>query len=287
MDRKTVSVNGIELSVADGGDPDASALLLLHGWPESARAWSKLEPLIGGDFRLLIPDQRGFGQSERPQGVASYAMPQLVADAVGLLDWAGVATVGVVAHDFGGAVAWAMGAMYPERISRMIIMASPHPMRLRRAAIENPDQLRRSFYVWLLHSESGRALLAADGYRRLADWAFGESAGVTPQDRQAYIDEWSQPGAFEAMANWYRANYRPQWFDPAVPMELPPTKVPVLYIHPERDQAFVPEAATGSGEWVDAEFEEQIMVGTSHWMIHEKPQEVAAAVGEWLATGRS
>ena len=287
MDRKTASVNGIELSVFDGGDPDGPALLLLHGWPESARGWAKLVPYIESEFRLLIPDQRGFGLSQRPDGVDSYAIPTLVGDATALLDWAGVDSAGVVGHDFGGAVAWAMGAMVPDRVDRMIVMASPHPMRLRQAAIANPDQLRRSFYVWLLHSESGRRLLGADGYRRLAGWAFGDSDGVSLQDRESYIAEWSQPGAFEAMANWYRANFRPEWFDPDLPLELPPTMVPVMYIHPERDSAFVPEAATGSGKWVDAEYEETVMAGTTHWMTHEKPQEVAAAVRGWMTSGRS
>lgn len=285
MERKPVSVNGINLSVQVSGNPDGPTLLLLHGWPESARAWSGLVPLLELEYRLVIPDQRGFGASDRPEGTAAYSMTTLAADAVELLDWAGADTAGIVAHDFGGAVAWALGALVPERISRMVILASPHPMRLRQAGIENPDQIRRAFYVWLLHSPSGRSLLAADGFERLAAWAFGGTDSVSWTERRAYIEEWSAPGAFEAMAQWYRANYRPELFDPGVPLELAPVTVPVRYIHPERDPAFVSELASGSGDWVDAEYDELVLAGTSHWLVHERPGEVARLVREWMAQG--
>ena len=123
----------------------------------------------------------------------------------------------------------------------------------------------------------------ATSVRRLAVWAFGGSPGVTARQRDAYRDEWAEPGAFHAMAQWYRANYSPDLFNPDVPLQLPPVRVPVRYLHGERDFAFVPEMATGSGEFVDAEFDEHIVPGTTHWMIHEKPEEVAALIRDWMA----
>jgi pimeloyl-ACP methyl ester carboxylesterase len=84
------------------------------------------------------------------------------------------------------------------------------------------------------------------------------------------------------MAEWYRANYRPELFNPEVPLELPPVRVPVRYLHAEQDPAFVSEMATGSGEFVDAEYDEQIVAGTTHWMVHERPGEIARLVREWV-----
>jgi pimeloyl-ACP methyl ester carboxylesterase len=279
MECQEITVGDVTLSVQTAGSEDAPVLVLLHGWPESARGWSKILPLLELEYRLIVPDQRGFGASSKPDGTSAYAMAKLVGDVVGLIEWSGVERVGVVGHDFGGAVAWGLGAFAPERVSRMVVMAAPHPLRMRAAAIANPQQWQRSFYVWLLHGRAGEALMARNDFKTLANWAFSEAVG--PEEREAYRSEWRQ--AFHSMAEWYRANYRPELFDPAVPLELPPVRVPVRYLHAEHDVAFVPEMATGSGEFVDAEYDEQIVEGTSHWMVHERPGEIARLVRGWMS----
>lgn len=282
MGSHRVEVGDIALQVTVSGPSTGPVLLLLHGWPASGRFWRPLLPLLDSDFRLIVPDQRGFGESDRPVGTAAYSMEHLVADAVGLIDWAGVERAGVVGHDFGGSVAWGLGISHPDRVIAMVIMASPHPMRMRAAALDNPDQLRRAFYVWLMHAgDAGERLLAAGEFRWLADWAFAPS--VPAAERAAYRREWAAPGAFRAMAEWYRANYRPELFDPAVPLELPPVRVPVRYVHPERDPAFVAEMATGSGDFVDAAYDELVVPGTSHWLVGERPEAVAGLIRSWMA----
>ncbi len=285
LDLHDVTVNGVRLHVATAGADDAPPLLLLHGWPESRHGWDAALPLLAEDFRLIVPDQRGFGRSDRPEGTDAYRMGQLVGDVAGLIDWSGSEQAGLVGHDLGAAVSWAAAALIPSRLRRVVTMCAPHPMRFRQAAIDNPDQLRRAFYAWLLQTDEGERLLAADGYRRLAAWAFGASPAVTEEQRNAYRAEWAEPGAFHAMAEWYRANYNPELFNPDVPLRLPPVQVPVRYLHGERDLAFVPEMATGSGEFVAADYDEQIVPGTTHWIIHERPDEVARLVREWMSRG--
>ncbi|MFQ5948885.1 MAG: alpha/beta fold hydrolase [Acidimicrobiia bacterium] len=277
-----VEVQGVRLHVVTAGPEQAPPLLLLHGWPESWRTWTELIPLLGRHFFLIVPDQRGFGDSDRPEGTDAYRLSALVADLIGILDRWSVDQIGVVGHDTGGALAWTLGMTVPDRVRRMVILAAPHPMRLREASLGDPRQARRAFYVWLMHSgEPGERLLGSDEFRLLAAWAFAGS-GVSEDLIEHYRREWARPGAFHAMAEWYRANYRPDFLNPDVALDLPPVRVPVRYLHAERDAAFVPEAATGSGKFVEAAYDERVVPGTTHWLPHEEPELVADLITDWM-----
>ncbi len=277
-----VPAAGVELHIVTAGPDDAPPLLLLHGWPDSWRCWEAVIPLLAEEFRLIVPDQRGFGESDAPEGTESYAIGMCVADTTLVLDYFEVERAGLVGHDFGGAVAWAAAALVPDRFDRAVILASPHPMRLRAAAIENPRQMALSFYVWLLHmGRRGEALLAADGYRRLAEWAFAGSR-VPDEVIEGHIVRWSEPGRFHAMAEWYRASFPPELFNPDAQFELPPCPIPVRYIHGARDLAFVAEAATGSAGHVAAESDEVVIEEATHWLAWDVPDRVTALIREWM-----
>lgn len=277
-----ISPGGVGLHVATAGPADAPPLVLLHGWPEDHRCWQSVAPLLADRYRLLMPDQRGFGRSEMPEETGAYSMPALLADLLGLLDHLGIERAGLVGHDVGGALVWNAGAFAPERFTRAVVLSAPHPLHLRRAGIEDRSQLRHAFYAWLLQAgEAGEALLGAGGFRWLADWAFGGSsipAGLVEEYRRL----WSQPGRFHAMGGWYRANYRPDLFNPDRPLQLPAVRLPVRYLHGEKDPAFVPGAARGSGEHVAADYEEQVLTGIGHWLPHDVSALVADAVDGWM-----
>ncbi len=283
IEHHTVSSNGIELHVVTAGDAHAAPLVLLHGWPETWRCWEPIIDRLGADFRLVVPDQRGFGRSDAPMETAAYHLAVLVRDLVAVMDHFGLERPGLVGHDMGGALTWSAGSFIPERIGRAVVLSSPHPLRFRAAALEDPRQLAKAFYVWLMHAgESGEALLAADDFERLAVWVFGGS-NVPGDLIQDYRRDWSRPGRFTAMAEWYRANYRPELFNPDVPLQLPPVRIPVRYLHGQADVAFVPGAATGSGEFVEAAYDERIVEGVGHWLTHDVPDLVADAIREWMS----
>lgn len=283
MRAHTIDAGGTALHVVEAGDPEAPAVILLHGWPEDHRCWDRVIPLLEGELRLIAPDQRGFGRSAKPEGTAAYALPLLTADVHLTLDALGVERAVVAGHDVGGALVWALGAFTPDRFAAGVVLASPHPSRLRQAAIEDPMQWQHSFYVWLMHAgRSGERLLGSDGYRPLADWVFAGS-GVPDGLVEAYRADWAAEGAFTAMAEWYRANFRPSLYDPAVPLDLPPVTIPITYLHGDGDLAFVPAALHGSGAYVDAPFREEVLPGVSHWITHEAPDRVAGAIREAAA----
>ena len=281
MDEHRVDVDGVTIRYFVVGDGDRP-LLLLHGWPESARAYGSVVPLLSDGYRLIIPDQRGFAGSDKPLGRDAYRMGTLMTDALAVTTDAGAGRFGVVGHDLGGAVAWALGAVSPASVAAMVVLASPHPKHFKRVAAASPDQVQRSFYAWLLNiGEKGERLLGRGDYEYLAQWAFAGSA-VSEEKRLAYVAEWKQPGAFTAMAEWYRANYTPDLLNPEVPLDLPPVTVPVRYLGPERDAAFADGMHTGSGDFVEAPFDERTVAGTTHWMCHDQPEAVAALIDEWM-----
>jgi pimeloyl-ACP methyl ester carboxylesterase len=281
----TVASGSVDLHVVTSGRSDAPALVLLHGWPEDWRCWEPVIEHLADRFRLVIPDQRGFGRSDAPEGTAAYHLSVLMGDLISILDHFGLARPGLVGHDLGGALAWSAAAFVPDRVGRAVILASPHPLRFREAGIDDPRQLSRAFYVWLMHAgPSGEALLAAGDFERLASWAFAGSK-VSEQRIEEYRRDWARPGRFHAMAEWYRANYRPELFNPDVPLSLPAIEVAVRYLHGELDLAFVPGAATGSGDHVDGDFDEQIVPGATHWLTHDVPDVVAHAISDWMDGG--
>jgi pimeloyl-ACP methyl ester carboxylesterase len=284
MDEHRVDIGGITLRVRTAGDEGCPVLVLLHGWPDSGRCWDRVVPHLEDRYRLVVPDLRGFGRSDMPEGVDAYRMHVLVADVAGLIDWAGGGPVSIAGHDFGGALTWQAGTWLADLLHRAVVLAAPHPLRMREVGSGNLDQLSRSFYVWLLQNDAGLDLLASGDFSFLAAFAFGGSKAFSDEDRDAYRSEWRQPGRFRAMANWYRANFRPELFNPDVPLELPPVAVPTRYVHGERDWAFASGMATGSGAFVGAEYDEQVIAGASHWMPQERPDEVARLIDEWVGS---
>ena len=279
-----VATNGAELHVVTSGPADGHPVLLLHGWPDSSRCWSRVAPLLS-QYRLIIPDQRAFGRSSMPEGVEAYRMRALLGDVVALLDWAGANRASIVGHDFGGAVVWQAASWLADRLDAAVVFASPHPGRFREVAAGNVEQLMKGFYAWLMQTDEGVSLLTQDEARMMARFAFGGALEV--EEAEAYRREWTaDAGRLAAMASWYRANYSPAFIDPGVDLTIRPAQIPVRYVHGERDSAFVPEMATGSAAFVDAPAEDHVMEGASHWMPQTRPEEVAAHITEWVERHR-
>ena len=145
--RRVSLSTGITMAVAEAGPVDAPPVILLHGFPESHRTWAKLVPLLGDRFRLIMPDLRGFGQSDRPQEVEAYTMDTLVADLFALADALGVDRFALVGHDWGGAVAWAAALRGHPRIERLAIINSPHPWIFQKSLVEDASQRAASQYM--------------------------------------------------------------------------------------------------------------------------------------------
>src|SRR5947208_9098506 len=163
---RDVAINGVRLHcVVEGEGP---LVLLLHGFPETSRAWRKQIPALAERFRVVAPDLRGYGTSDKPKGIAAYRTSVLADDIVGLIHAFDAQRAHVVGHDWGGAVAWATAIEHPEAVDRLVVLNCPHPVVMARALRSNLAQVRKSWYMfafqlpwlpeWALRRDGARAL---------------------------------------------------------------------------------------------------------------------------------
>lgn len=281
---------GVRLHYACCGDPSRPLLLLLHGFPEYWGAWQELMPEFADAFYVVAPDLRGYNLSDKPDGVKAYRAPALVADVVGLIEALGRRSATVVAHDWGGAVAWALAIAHPQRVDRLVILNAPHPVPFARLLANDPAQQAASSYMnWLRRPDSAQRL-AADHCARLFTMLQAGEGGtwLDGPTRERYLQAWQQPGALEAAVNWYKASplYPPQGDDPgAARVDLKPAdfmvRVPTLVLWGERDQALLPSLLDG----LDALVPELRIVRlpqASHWLVHEAPAAVAREIRTFI-----
>src|SRR5215472_2733735 len=236
----TTTVNGLRFFFVDEGH--GTPVVLLHGFPDTSFLWRhQLPALVGAGFRVVAPDLRGRGQSDRPERVGDYRLSTSLTDVAGLLDALSIARAHVVGHDWGAAVAWILAALRPERVERLVALSVGHPAALAHPTLE---QLQKSWY-YLLFAIPGlaEAALQQDEWSLLR--AFLQGSG----DIERYIADLSQPGALSAALNWYRANVPPERFiRPA--SRLPAVHAPTLGIFSTGDHYLTEEAIVRSAEQV-------------------------------------
>ncbi len=143
-----LKVNGVDLHAAAAGPADGPLVVLLHGFPEFWYGWRhQIGPLAAAGLRVLAPDQRGYGLSDKPTGRLAYRLDTLADDVLGLADALGRERFAVVGHDWGGALAWHLAARNPERIERAAVLNGPHPATVWGHTLASPSQAVKGWYV--------------------------------------------------------------------------------------------------------------------------------------------
>jgi pimeloyl-ACP methyl ester carboxylesterase len=283
-----VETNGQRLEVWTSGDPGSERLaLLLHGFPEHAFSWRHQLPLLAKlGFRVWAPNQRGYGKSSRPKGVASYRIEELVADVAGLIDAAGARHVTLVGHDWGGLVAWEFAARRARPLERLVILNVPHPMRFREELATNRAQRRRSLYAvlfqlpwlpeWLLRRKG--AALIEQAFRGMAI----DKSRFPDEVLAVFEENVRQPGAATAMLNWYRAaGPRFGRLGTEGGVAHPIIETPTLLIWGEADRALGKETSFGTERFVK-DLTVRYLPHVSHWVQQEAPERVNELLEEWL-----
>lgn len=265
----TFEINGVPLYVEEHGS--GTPVLLLHGWPDSARLWRHQIPfLTGHGFRVIAPDLRGFGRSGKPADVAGYRLRNSVADVAGILDALGAGTAHVVGHDWGAAVAWLAAALLPDRVRTLTALSVPHPFA--------PHTVRQQEMAWyqLFFQFEGiaEATIAYDGWAWFREFSRGDG------DQQQYLADLSRPGALTASLNWYRANLAPRL--PGPPPQLPPVTVPALGIWSTNDHYLDGERMRKSAAFVTGPWRYEEITGASHWIPLDAPGELNHLLLGWL-----
>jgi pimeloyl-ACP methyl ester carboxylesterase len=276
-----VETNGVTLHTVQAGPEDGPLVVLLHGFPEFWYGWhDQLRPLVEAGFRVVVPDQRGYNLSDKPDGLDAYRMPELAADVLGLLDAADREEAAVVGHDWGAAVAWWLGLHHPDRVSRLVAASVPHPSVLTRALRRSWTQRFRSAYVLFFQLP-----VLPEAVSSLHDWETtvrtmrrtSLPGTFSATDFELYRAAWEQPGAFRSMLNWYRASLRRR--------DTPQTErvtVPTLVVWGGQDQFLPRSMARPSADLCD-DGRVRLFPDATHWVHHEEPVAVGEALVEFCS----
>jgi pimeloyl-ACP methyl ester carboxylesterase len=281
---------GVTLNVALAGDPVNPAVILLHGFPESHRTWREIWRRLDESFFLVMPDQRGFAGSDLPQDVEAYKTDTLIDDIFALAKALRLGSFALVGHDWGGAIAWGAALREDPRLTRLAIINAPHPVIFQKSLIESPAQREASQYITAFRTRGFERSVEAMGFDAFFEKTFARHVDISliPQsEKLQYIADWSQPGAFNAMLNWYRAS---RLIVPPIGMNVPDAllrafpsvKVPTLVIWGMKDAALLPIQLDGLDELVD-DLAIVRLPDAGHFAPWEAGPEVAAALEPFLA----
>jgi len=272
-DSTLVDVNGIKLNVYDVGS--GPAVLLIHGFPDTAEVWRyQIPALVQAGYRVIAPDVRGFGDSDKPEATEAYQLMNLVGDMVGLMDKLGIEKAHVVGHDMGAAMAWVIGIFYPQRVNCLAVLSVGHPMTRSDRTV---DQREKAWYMLFFQFKgTAETLLQKD------DWKlFGEILR-NHSEMSHWKKQLSRPGALTSALNWYRANLGPEK-ELVKPVQLPNAKVPTLGIWSSGDAYLTEKPMLDSAKYVTGEWRYERIEGASHWVQLDEPEKVNQILIDFLS----
>ncbi|MGX9460526.1 alpha/beta fold hydrolase [Shewanella sp. A14] len=306
-----VNIHYVESGVSADQQVPQQTIIFLHGFPEYWGTWSAQLRFFSDQYRVIAPDLPGYNLSDKPLDVSFYAVPNLIAFMAKFIGATSPAQpVILVAHDWGGAIAWPLAAFHSPLISKLIILNAAHPSTFTREMINNPLQRKKSAYIHQLISSSGESLLSKDNYHYLSEeiMVSTQPSVFTDDVKAQYRKVWNQQGAINGMLQYYRA--MPQLaasqsqnnhhtvntvpsneHDSTTPSPVKDTSeikipnirvnVPTLVLWGEQDLAFVNANLDNIQHYVPnctiKRFQD-----TSHWLQHERPDEVNIAINNFL-----
>lgn len=279
LTEKKYWVNNISLQVREGGRPDGKVMLFLHGFPEGGYAWRKQIPyFIERGYRVVVPDQRGYNQSSKPEGIKAYSMPNLVKDVAELIGQLRQQKVVLIGHDWGGAVAWVVAIQHPHLLDKLVVLNLPHPEVMKKTLKRWPPQLLRSWYMGFFQvpvlpelacSAADFALLEEGMHRSALPGTFSD------EEMKQYKEAWRQPGTVRAMLNWYRAIRHRSPFPPGR------IHLPALLLWGKKDLFLSHRMAQPSIE--KCRNGKLVMLAeASHWLQHEVPKKVNSLIEDFI-----
>lgn len=269
-----VETNDIRLHCVTQGEGEL--VLLLHGFPEFWYAWRYQIPALARHFRVVVPDLRGYNDSDKPE--SGYDLDTLSADIRGLIDQLGYARAHIVGHDWGGAIAWHLAQKFPQYLDRLAVLSAPHPYRFMQEMLSNMDQVRRSWFMlafqvpgvpeWLIQlnlKEFVQGVLQGQAVRKGA---------FSAEETQIYQAALEKPKVLASAISYYRQLLQPQsWFNSWLNKPVPVT-VPTLVLWGEDDSFLSHKLTEGLDKLITAPFQLKLIPHCGHWIQQEVPQTV-------------
>ena len=267
--------DGVGIEVDLFGASSAPVVVLLHGFPDDGSVWRHQVPaLVEAGWRVLVPDLRGAGRSDRPEPFEAYALWQLADDVIAVLDHFEIERAHIVGHDLGSALAWYLAIVAPDRVDHLAALAVGHPLAFRGVG---PEQLQKSWYIFLFQFPD-----VAESWMRSDEWATLRSWLHHP-DIDDVIERLARPGALQAAISWYRANVTPASLV-GPPLELPPVAAPTLGVWASGDLALTERQMTDSEHYVSGPFTYHRLDGVGHWFPLEGADVLNPILSDFLPT---
>lgn len=268
-----LNVNGLRMHVMSAGK--GPAVLLMHGFPDTHLVWRKqVGPLVNAGYRVIVPDMRGYGQTDAPGAVSAYRTRYICDDMLALLDAMGVPKARLVGHDWGALIGWLLCMRAPERFEQYVALSVGHPAAFARAGLM--QRLRSSYMLWFMVPLLPEQSLSFNDFHAMRN--FTRERGQHDIWRRSL----REPGRLTAALNYYRANV-PRMMLPGGKFD--PVSVPVMGIWSSRDVALTEEQMRDSAQFVTGGFRYERIEGADHWLQLTAADQVNALLLDFFAAG--
>lgn len=271
MEHKFASVNGIRLHYVEEGTGEL--VILLHGFPEFWYGWRKQIPSLSAKYRVVAPDMRGYNLSDKPLGVSNYKMVHLASDVAELIRALGEEKAIVVGHDWGAAVAWAVGAFHPEVVKKLAILNVPHPSEMRRAFMEfNLSQWTKSWYIFFFQLPflPEKIVGTQKFFQRTFNSMCMNKNSWTEEDVKIYAEAYSHEGTVNTTIAYYRAAFREIFSGNQA--KFPKIEAPVLMLWGEHDKALGKELTYRTQSYCNNTCDIFYDSTSGHFVQHDNPE---------------
>ena len=264
-----VEANGLTFRARVAGPESGELVILLHGFPSTSAQWvEQIRALGEAGYRVVAPDQRGYSPEARPTAPGSYVLPNLSADVLAMADALGHDQFHLVGHDWGAAVSWFVGIVFPERLYSLTAISVPH---LDAFALTRNDpsscQFQASSYMdFFVQPDSQDVMLANDAAILRGIWTSSSEEAVAE-----YLALFREPDALKLALDWYRQND----LSGGVGGRIGNVTVPTMYVWSTEDTALCRDPAYLTGDYVDGPYQFSIIEGVDHWVTEAAAEEVS------------
>ena len=273
-----VSEAGVKIHYATLGT--GPLVVMIHGFPDFWYTWRHQMAALSDTFQVVAIDQRGYNLSDKPKGIENYEMRLLVTDVAAVVRHVGRDKATIVGHDWGGMVAWQFAMAQPAMTERLVVLNLPHPSGLLRELKSNPEQIANSEYARTFQRGSPSDATIFFGRPMTPETMSG---WVTDQAARTRYVEAFQRSDFDAMLNYYKANYPKATGADAPPVpELPKVTVPVLMFHGLGDRALHRNGLAGTWDWLEKDLTLVTVPGAGHFVQQDAADLVTSTMKWWL-----
>ncbi len=269
IEEKMIETNGVKLHTVITGE--GPPLVLLHGFPDFWYGWKSVIRGLKKNYKLIIPDMRGYNLSDKPEGVENYKIEFLIEDIKGLIETLNLGKIFLAGHDWGGAVAWAFAEKYPELLHKLAILNAPHMKIFQKKLRTDKNQQEASYYIYEFLKPDGEKFLFENDYKwlKFAVFSTKNEKTFTDFDKEQYLSAWKQADAILGGVNYYRANTSFKNWSGKI-------TVPTLVIHGMKDIAVLPSVLEGLSDYVN-DLKIVRAEKSSHWVMYDQPELVISA----------